>query len=136
MKALETANIHDSVYRKLLLATSGVVFLGSPLQGTRAGNAAQWHAMISGILGRHPSETLLQDLDGSTRALRETTHNFANMIRKPPMQMMTICFWETQKSQVLKAVLPARLPKLALKTLNSTKVIVRDPFASIMNVES
>ena len=92
--------------------------------------------MISGILGRHPSETLLQDLDGSTRALRQTTHNFAKMIRTPPMQMMTISFWETQKSQVLKAVLPARLLKLAPETLNSTKIIVRDPPASTMNMKS
>ena len=112
------------------------MFLGSPLQGTRAGNAAQWHAMISGILGRHPSQTLLEDLDGSRRALRETTHRFAIMIKTPPMQMMTTCFWETETSQVLKAVLPASLPKRILRTLNRTKMIVRDLFTSIANVAS
>ena len=119
------ANIHDSVYRKLLLATSGVVFLGSPLQGTRAAKAAEWHVMIAGILNRHPSQTLLQDLDGSTRALRETTHLFVKMITTPPLEIITTCFWETQESQVLKAVLPTYLPTPVLRMFNGTKMIVR-----------
>ena len=124
---LEIANIHESTYRKILVATSGVVFLACPLQGTRAGNAAQWHAMISGILGRHPSKTLLEDLDGSRKSLSRTTHLFANMIQKPPMRMMTTYFWESQPSQVLKAVLPGWLRKTGPKALKGTKMIVRDP---------
>ncbi|KAM0799817.1 hypothetical protein BDR22DRAFT_854308 [Usnea florida] len=123
-KALEIANTHDSIYRKLLLATSGVVFLGSPLQGARAAKAAEWHVMIAGILNRHPSQTLLQDLDGSTRALRETTHRFVKMITTPPLEIMTTCFWETQKSQVLKAVLPTYLPTPVSRIFNVTKMIL------------
>ena len=83
--------------------------------------------MISGILGRHPSKTLLEDLDGSRKSLSRTTHLFANMIQKPPMQMMTMCFWESQPSQVLKAILPARFAKGVLKISKHTKMIVRDP---------
>ena len=127
------ANIHDSIYRKLLLATSGVVFLGSPLQGTRAAKAAEWHVMIAGILNRHPSQTLLQDLDGSTRALRETTHCFVKMITTPPLEIMTTCFWETQESPVLKAVLPTYLPNPVSRIFNGAKMIVR-PFVSIVFV--
>lgn len=108
------------MYRKILVATSGVVFLGCPLQGTRASRAAQWHVMIAGMLDRRPSQTLLQDLDGSTKTLRETTHRFVGMITTPPLQMMTMCFWETLESQVLKAVLPKPLSKF----LKSTKMIV------------
>ena len=107
-----------------MLATSGVVFLGSPLQGTRAAKAAEWHVMIAGILSRHPSQTLLQDLNGSTRALRETTHRFVKMIMTPPLKIMTTCFWETQESQVLKAVLPTYLPTRVSRMFNSTKMIV------------
>ena len=106
-KALEIANIHDSQYRSLLVATSGVVFLGSPLQGTRAGKAARWQAMLGGILNKQPSQTLLEDLDGDTRVLRETSEKFIRMVTTRPMQTMTMCFWESQKTQVLKAVLPA-----------------------------
>lgn len=81
--------------------------------------------MIAGILNRHPSQTLLQDLDGSTKALRETTHRFVNMITTPPFQLMTMCFWETRKTQVLRAVLPAGLPNRVPGVFNNTKMIVR-----------
>lgn len=105
-QALEIANVHASSYRPILLATSGIVFLGSPLQGTQASTPAQWRAMLGGILNRSPSTTLLQDLDGHTKALRETTGRFLAMIRNVPMQTKVMCFWETQKTQILNAVLP------------------------------
>ncbi|KAF6217721.1 hypothetical protein HO133_006548 [Letharia lupina] len=106
-KALEIANIHGSQYRNLVVANSGVVFLGSPLQGTKASKAAQWHAMLGGILNKAPSKTLLQGLDGSTRALRESSEKFVTMVTTLPIQTMTMCFWESKKTQVLKGVLPA-----------------------------
>ena len=89
--------------------------------------------MIAGILNRHPSQTLLQDLDGSTRVLHETTNNFAKMIQTPPMKMLVSSFWETQESQVLKAVLPNYLPGRVLGLLKRTKMIVR-PHISISGV--
>ena len=107
------------------------MFLGCPLQGTRAGKAAQWHVMISGILGKYPSQTLLEDLDGSRKALRETTDHFVSMIKTPPMQIRTMCFWETRRSQVLKAVIPHYLPRRVLRRINRTEIIVRDTFASV-----
>ena len=67
MKAFEIANIHESPYRDLILATSGIIFLGSPLQGSRAATITHWETMLAGLLNRKPSETLLQDLDGNTR---------------------------------------------------------------------
>ena len=112
--------MHNSQYRKLLVATSGVVFLASPLQGTRAGKAAQWQAMLCGILDEAASQTLVEDLDGSTRALRNTSENFVKMVTTAPMKTMTMCFWESKKTQVLKAKLPA----WALLPLSSLKVIV------------
>ena len=120
LKALEIANIHNSEYRKLLVANSGVVFLGSPLQGTKAGKAAQWRAMLGAILDKQSSQTLLEDLDGSTRALREASRNYVKMVTTSPMQTMTMCFWESQPTQLLKAILPAWIPILH----SSTKTIV------------
>ena len=129
-EALEIANIHDSQYRKLLTATAGVVFLGSPLQGTKAGKAAQWQAMLAGILNKTPSQTLLEDLDGSTRALRNTSENFVRMVSTPPMQtMMTMCFWESRKTQLLKAVLPL----WTLSSLRGLQTIVSLHFLNIDN---
>ena len=119
-KALEIADINGNQYRKLLVATSGVVFLGSPLQGTKAAKAAQWRAMLAGILNKQPSRTLLEDLDGSTRELRKTSERFVRMVTTPPMQTMTMCFWESQRTQVLRAVLPA----WTLSPLRRLKMIV------------
>ena len=121
IQALEIASILGSKYQKLVVATSGVIFLGSPLQGTRAGTAAQWRAMLSGILNESPSQTLLQDLDGSTKVLRETSERFVKMIRTPPMQTKTMCFWESKKSQLANAILPAWMTQ----RLTTTEIIVR-----------
>ena len=122
--------MQGSAYRKIIVATSGIVFLACPLQGTRAGSAAQWNAMISGIFRRDPSRTLLEDLDGSRKALRDTTDRFVKMINTAPMRMKTMCFWETRPSQVLKAVLPPYLTE----HFNSTRMIVRNPYASFANL--
>ena len=119
-QALEIANISGSEYQKLVLATSGVVFLGSPLQGTRAGTAAQWRAMLGGILNNSPSQTLLQDLDGHTKVLRDTSEEFLKIITGTPMQTMTMCFWESKKTQLAKAVLPTWISS----HLASTEIIV------------
>lgn len=81
--------------------------------------------MIASILDRHPSPAQLQDLDGNTKSLRETTHRFVKMITTPPLEIMTTCFWETQESQVLKAVVPASLLTQISRVFKSTKMIVR-----------
>ena len=104
----------------MVVATSGIVFLGSPLQGTRAGTAAQWRAMLGGILNNSPSQTLLQDLDGHTKVLRDTSEQFLEIISNPPMQTMTMCFWESKKSRLAKAILPIWISR----HLTSTEIIV------------
>lgn len=76
--------------------------------------------MLAGILGKSPSRTLLQDLDGDTKKLRDTSEEFVKMITNPPMQTMTMCFWESKKTQLAKAILPSYLSKL----LSGTKIIV------------
>ena len=77
--------------------------------------------MLAGILGKSPSRTLLQDLDGDTKKLRDTSEEFVKMITNPPMQTMTMCFWESKKTQLAKAILPSSMSKL----LSGTKIIVR-----------
>ena len=50
------------------------------------------------------------------------------------MQMMTMCFWEIRKSQLVKAILPAFLPKIVLNAFNSTEMIVGDTFAFVVDI--
>ncbi len=83
--------------------------------------------MLAGILGESPSQTLLQDLDGSTKALRETSERFVKMIAAPPMRTMTKCFWESKSSQLANAILPARITSF----LSITNIIVRRLLLSI-----
>lgn len=76
--------------------------------------------MLGGILNNSPSQTLLQDLDGHTKALRDTSEQFLKIITAPPMQTMTMCFWESKKSQLARAVLPAWISN----PLTYTEIIV------------
>ena len=76
--------------------------------------------MLGVILNNSPSQTLLQDLDGHTKVLRDTSEQFLKIITAPPMQTMTMCFWESKKSQLAKAVLPTWVSK----HLTSTEIIV------------
>ena len=76
--------------------------------------------MLGGILNNSPSQTLLQDLDGNTKVLRETSEQFLKIITAPPMQTMTMCFWESKKSQLAKAILPTWMSN----HLTITKIIV------------
>ena len=76
--------------------------------------------MLGGILNKSPSQTLLQDLDGHTKVLRDTSEQFLKIVTAAPMQTMTMCFWESKKSQLAKAVLPIGMSKY----LSSTNIIV------------
>ena len=80
--------------------------------------------MLAGILGKSPSRTLLQDLDGDTKKLRDTSEEFVKMITNPPMQTMTMCFWESKKTQLAKAILPTWVSSY----LTNTEMIVRGLF--------
>lgn len=77
--------------------------------------------MLEGILGNSPSQTLLQDLDGHNKVLRDTSEQFLKMITHLPMQTMTMCFWESKKSQLAKAILPTWMSRYS----TNTEMIVR-----------
>lgn len=81
--------------------------------------------MLAGVLGESPSQTLLQDLNGSTKVLRDTSEAFVKMITNPPMQTMTKCFWESRPSQVANAILPAQITKSLPGLFSHTQMIVR-----------
>ena len=81
--------------------------------------------MLGGVLGESPSQTLLQDLNSSTKVLRDTSEAFVKMIMNPPMQLMTKCFWESKQSQVANAILPAGITKYLPRLFTYTQMIVR-----------
>ena len=80
--------------------------------------------MLAGVLNESPSQTLLQDLDGSTKALRETSERFVKMIATPPMRTMTKFFWESKQTQLANAILPAWITKSWTRTMMIVRRLV------------
>ena len=88
--------------------TAGVIFLGSPLRGTRAATFAGWKNLVFGILGhsQESSVTLLSDLEADSSRLESLVADFGKLtIRTRTQKGMEIrCFYETRKTQVLNAI--------------------------------
>ncbi|PVH69560.1 hypothetical protein DL98DRAFT_361351, partial [Cadophora sp. DSE1049] len=84
--------------------TAGVMFLGSPLRGTRAATFAGWKNFISGILGpnQESSGTLLADLKENSSRLETLTAEFGKLTVQNRMEIR--CFYETRKTQVFNAI--------------------------------
>ncbi len=83
-----------------------MVFLGAPLRGTRAANAAQWRFLLAGIRGHEVSDTLITDLNQNSTVLRNLIQGFSAKAVKRELQLSITCFYETRKTEVLNAVLP------------------------------
>jgi hypothetical protein len=88
--------------------TAGVIFLGSPLRGTKAATFAGWKNFVSGILGRtHESScTLLDDLQANSSRLENLVAEFGKLTVPSRTQagMDIRCFYETRKTQVFNSI--------------------------------
>ena len=115
LKALESAGSFRSEFADILQATTGVVFLGAPLRGTRAANSAQWRILLAGIRGHEVSDTLLTDLNQNSTALRNLVQGFSTMAVKRELRLSITCFYETRKTEVLNSVLPRSLTQFLPK---------------------
>ena len=61
--------------------------------------------MLGSIFGHQVSDTLIEDLAGSTSKLREATDCFLHATHDNRMQTKIVCFYEQVSTQVLNAVL-------------------------------
>jgi hypothetical protein len=88
--------------------TAGVIFLGSPLQGTLAVTFAGWKNFISGImdLKQGSSCTLLDDLIENSSTLEKLVADFGKLTVQNRMQagLEIGYFYETQKTQVFNSI--------------------------------
>lgn len=121
-KALQNAAQSSNPHYELFRSTAGVVFLGTPLQGTRVARFETWRVMIEGILGKDSSPSLVKDLSEKSENLRNLTGNFAEIAVNNSLRIH--CFYETRKSTILRAI----LPRFTAKLLPSSRVIVRYPW--------
>ena len=110
--------------------TSGVVFLGSPLRGTKAAAFAAWKNLAFGILGpsQESSCTLLDDLKANSSRLENMLAEFGKLTVQSRMQagMEIRCFYETRKTQVFNAIsrgLPVKPEKILVSLIPVVNLI-------------
>ena len=92
-----------SKYARLLNSIAGVVFLGTPLRGTKVASIARWLVWLRGISGKETSETLLKALDGQESSLDAIVQDFAEISIKRNLRLR--CFYETRETRIANTVL-------------------------------
>ncbi|KAH7117683.1 ankyrin repeat-containing domain protein [Dendryphion nanum] len=121
--ALSKASHLSGDKRAIFDQTGGVVFLGTPLRGTKAANIAGWQNLIFGTLrvgtDQDRSNTLLKDIQENSRWLELQLDKFAMLTVRNQEQfgMQIRCFYETKKTQILNAIargLPIKPPPILL----------------------
>ncbi|OCL09319.1 hypothetical protein AOQ84DRAFT_404825 [Glonium stellatum] len=114
---------HDEQKKAIFKQTAGVIFLGTPLRGTRTAKFAGWKNLVFGILGNdESSETLLKDLEEDSSRLESLVADFGKLtIRNREQQGMEIrCFYETRTTKVSNAV--SRMSPIKLEIILVEKV--------------
>ncbi|MCJ1424372.1 hypothetical protein MMC29_002260 [Sticta canariensis] len=111
-QALERA-YRGPEYEYLLKSTIGVVFLGTPLRGTKTASIAEWVALIRGFLNKETSDTLLQSLRENESSLDTLVHEFSKLAIKLAIahNFQIRCFYETRRTRIVTAVLRRQLAK-------------------------
>jgi hypothetical protein len=107
-------------YIQLLQCTKGVIFLGTPLRGTRVKSHAEWRVFISAMwdANHEPSTSLLEDLGENSSNLESIVEAFGKSTIKHEIEIR--CFYETRTTQILNAV----LRRSVSKWLKPTKIMV------------
>lgn len=109
-QALLTASreVEDERKKAVFNQTAGVIFLGSPLRGTKAATFAGWKNFVFGILGptEESSSMLLDDLKANSSRLEILVAEFGKLTVQSRIQagMEIRCFYETRKTQVFNSI--------------------------------
>jgi hypothetical protein len=95
------ARSYNSKFINILLATVGIVFLGSPLRsGPELTTAAQWFLTFQGMfMESNPSQGVRRDLEQSNGVLRDLLEDFAKTAREPWLRLELRCFYELRRTE-------------------------------------
>lgn len=85
---------------------AGAVFLATPFRGTDAVQPASWLVTIKGIMGEDASDKLIQDLERRHDHVYQRTQNFARILYTHSATLPVCCFYETQKTDIYRGILP------------------------------
>lgn len=96
--------VENELKKAVFRQTAGVIFLGSPLRGTKVATFAGWKNFVFGILdpNQESSCTLLDDLKEDSSRLEIMVADFAKLAVQAGMEIR--CFYETGTTQVLNSI--------------------------------
>jgi hypothetical protein len=115
----------ESQYRSILMSTVGIVFLATPLRGTRLASAVSWYLYGRGRVGFQVSDTLTKDLQENTGVLNELVRIFAENVHSSWLQLPGHCFFERQNSRPFKAIVGGwarKLPNFTTQLVGSISI--------------
>lgn len=76
--------------------------LATPFRGTDAAKQAEWQVVVGGIMREQTSTQLVDDLNRRDKGLRRLTQDFAVLARAELIKLPICCFYETNKTEMLK----------------------------------
>ncbi|KAI1159510.1 P-loop containing nucleoside triphosphate hydrolase protein [Nemania serpens] len=126
-EAINRAAQEGSSYRHVLLNTAGIVFLATPFRGSDGAKQAQWQVVVGGIMGNETSTQLVEGLNSNDKELRKLTQTLAELIHRDTVRLPVCCFYETEKTEMLKRLLSADLA--------SRKILVTEQSACLDGVK-
>ncbi|KAF7524554.1 hypothetical protein G7054_g11381 [Neopestalotiopsis clavispora] len=124
IRALHRASERESKYHHILQSTAGVIFLGTPFQGSDETfrTAAQQRAIVAAMTNKQGSDDLVSYLQQDHK-IDELVQVFLETAKQPQFSFPITCFYETLESnfQGLRWKLP---PDLASKLEKDSGVLV------------
>lgn len=93
---------HESLYRPIYQSVRGVIFFGTPHQGSSLANYATILARIPLILTNKPPPQLLEALRKESGELKSLTNNFKSLLNANPFSVVS--FYETRTLNGWKAL--------------------------------
>jgi hypothetical protein len=87
----------------------GAVFLATPFCGSDAAVQAQWLVTVKGIIGEQSSDQLVRDLEEKHDFVRQRVQKFAEIPNAGSVRLLVHCFFETQKTELLRKLLSQSL---------------------------
>ncbi|KAJ4859587.1 NACHT domain-containing protein [Trichoderma breve] len=132
--ALHSAASKTSTYSYLRDATVGIVFLGTPFNGTPMQRQAQWLIAYGNLRREETSSALVENLaaEETNAHLKELVDDFAISVNSANFSIPIHCFYETQKTNLAKKALPSSLAKY----MHYNRFIVDKNSASLRGFQS
>jgi hypothetical protein len=101
-KAVVLMDSLRTTFPKMLEATTGCIFFGSPFRGAQAASVAALFAQVGEKLGLATTSKLLDLMKPEDTGLMELRSDFLRLVNDLSTKIAIFCFWEEQTVDVAK----------------------------------